>query len=93
MDVGVYSKKIIVKKLVLVTVPDFQQSHLQMAWEFVFFKLWPQDKLKTTNQLKPDSASRAAQLICDQTRRHSIAPNVLTMQSYVFYTIGDNIMA
>jgi len=36
MDVGIYSKKIIVKKLALVTVPDFQQSRLQMAWEFVF---------------------------------------------------------
>jgi len=36
IDFGVYSKKIIVKKLLLVTVPDFQQSHLQIAWEFVF---------------------------------------------------------
>jgi len=25
-----------VKKLVLAAVPDFQQSHLQIAWEFVF---------------------------------------------------------
>jgi len=36
MDVEIYSKKIKVKKLVLVTVPDLQQSRLQMAWEFVF---------------------------------------------------------
>jgi len=40
IDVGVYSKKIIVKKLVLVTVPDFQQSHLQMAWEFVSYGMY-----------------------------------------------------